>query len=51
MKMDLNFCIVMLEELGLSFPPHFPYIFILVFHRLEAQFLGEEKQKNQIKVS
>ena len=48
---DLKFCIVMLEELGLSFPQIFPSCHLLVLHILEAEFLGEEKQQNQIKVS
>ena len=33
------------------FPHFFPRCHILVFHSLEAEFLGEEKQQNQIKVS
>ena len=51
MRGEFNFCIVILEELGLSLPPPLPYIFIPVLQILEVEFLGEEKQKNQIKVS
>ena len=48
---DLNHCIVMLEELGLSFPRHCPRSYLLVLQSLEDEFLVEEKQQNQIKVS
>ena len=51
MRGYLNFCIVMVEELGFSFPHLFPGSFLLVFHILDAEFLGEDKQQNQIKVS
>ena len=51
MRRELNFCNVMLEEFGLSFLHLFPGDHLLVLQSLEAEFLGEEKQKNQIKVS
>ena len=51
MKGGLNFCIVMLEELGLSFPHLCPRSILLVLQSLDTEFLGEEKQQNQIKVS
>ena len=51
MRGDLDFCIVMLEESGLSLPTLFPRGLPLVLQRLEAEFFGEEKQQNQIKVS
>ena len=47
----LNLCIIMLEELGLSFPTRFPSDHPLVLQSLEAELFGEEKQQNQIKVS
>ena len=51
MREDLNLRIVMLEELELSFPHLFPSDHPLVLQSLEAKFLGEEKEQNQIKVS
>ena len=50
MRGDFNICIVMLEELGLSSPHLCPRRYLLVLQSLEAEFLGEEKQQNQIKV-
>ena len=41
----------MLEEFEISFSHLFPSDHPLVLQSLEAQFLGEEKQQNQIKVS
>ena len=51
MRGELNLCIVMLEDLELSLPHLFPSDHPLVLQSLEAEFLGEEKQQNQIKVS
>ena len=51
MRGDLNLSIIMLEELGLSLPTPFPTDNPLVLQSLEAEFLGEEQQQNQIKVS
>ena len=50
MRGELNLFIVMLEELELSFPHLFPTSFLLVLQSLEAEFLREEKQQNQIKI-
>ena len=46
-----NLCIVMLEESGLSLPTPLPWRSSLVLQSLEAEFIGEEIQQNQIKVS
>ena len=51
MRGTWNFCIVMLEESGLSLPTLCPRGLSLVLQSLEAEFFGEEKQQNQIKVS
>ena len=51
MRGDLNIFIVMLDELELYFPHLCPSDHPLVLQSLEAEFLGEEKQQNQIKVS
>ena len=46
MRGDLNLCIVMLEELELSFPKLFPNDHSLVLQSLEAEFLREAKQQD-----
>ena len=49
--MELDLCIVMLVELGLSSPYLFPRCHIYVLQSLEVEILGEEKQEIEIKVS
>ena len=51
MRGDLNLCIVMLEDLELSLPTPLPFDHPPVLQSLEAEFFGEEKQQNLIKVS
>ena len=49
MKGDLAFGIVMLVKLGLSSPYLFSSCHFPLFHSLEAEILGGEKQEIQIK--